>query len=81
MRWQQGTLYSNSNGYVVVTNGVYSRSTFALSEAVLAQVSDKMVMQLSLWLGLESIPRYSLKNSVARSRLTRSIKLITSLLT
>lgn len=72
VRWQQGTLYSNSNGYVVTTNSVYSKSIFALSDEVLAQVSDKTVMPLSTWIGLESIPRYSLKN-FSRSQQTYSI--------
>ena len=72
VRWQQGALYSNGNGYVATTNGVYNSSMFDLSDAVLAQVSDKMVMQLSLWLGLESIPRYSLKN-FSRSQQTYQI--------
>jgi len=71
VKWEQGTLFADANGFVPITSGDFNLSSFKLTPEVLAAVSGKTVVLLSLWIQLSDVADYS---NFKRSTETYSIK-------
>jgi|GEM_PF-820781 len=49
VKWEQGTLFSDTNGFIPITSSNHALSIFKLTPEVLASVSGKLVMELATW--------------------------------